>query len=79
MKLRPGDRILAAWGKRAKGPGWANRLVWVLVRSPVGALETYSVQQDECSETMLALLDVSATVNTAMIRAVTTALEAPDG
>ena len=72
MRLDDRDVIVAAWAERASGPGWSNRLVWLLVRDEDGELRLDSLQPDEYapSATVTALFDVSAACATAMLRAV---------
>jgi hypothetical protein len=63
------DTIITAFASPAAGPGWANSPVWIVVRSQDGSYREVCLQPEEQSPEMLALYDVSATVNRSMIAA----------
>ena len=63
---RKGDDIVTAYGAHAAGPGWANSLVWCVVQGADGRLRKESLQHDEMSFPMAALLSVSAAISADM-------------
>lgn len=63
MKLREGETVAAAWAEECHGPGWSNRVVWVLVRGVGGdSLRVDSIQPEEQSPVLAALFSVSDVV-----------------
>lgn len=63
MKFGEHDKVMVAWAEPARGPGWANQPIWVLVRSQLdGGLRIECVQPGEQSREMLLLYGVSAAV-----------------
>jgi hypothetical protein len=75
--VRLTDSVIAAWGHSASGPDWANQLVVVLVQSEDGNLRLEYLPPNELGlKVNLALFEVSESVNKALSRAATQALEA---
>jgi hypothetical protein len=69
MKIAKNEYVLAAWAEVARGPGWANEPVLVLVgRMGGGEYRIEYLQPDEQSSTMLTLHRVSALVTADMTR-----------
>jgi len=57
MKLSKTDSIVTAWPEVASGPGWANTLIWVLIKDRRdGVLRMESIQGDEMSHDEVILL-----------------------
>lgn len=65
------EHVVVAWAENASGPGWANRLVWVLLRDGNGKLRLEDIQREEMSYRMSVLLDVNSASTQAMTTAVT--------
>lgn len=53
------DTVLTAYAESARGPGWANAPVWLIVRSAAGALRQECLQPEEQTETMRLFYRVS--------------------
>ena len=68
MELKEFDRIRSAWAETVRGPGWVNRIVWVLVQEPGGALRLECLQPEEQPTEVLDLFDISEATNDAMLR-----------
>ena len=64
---KKGDRVLAAWGERCAGPGWANSPLWVLLVNQ-GEHRVEVLQPQEQTAGMHLLFGVSAAVNIALCR-----------
>jgi hypothetical protein len=62
--------VVAAWADVASGPGWANRLIWLLLRDADGILSLEAIQPDEQTAEMVALYAVSEAAHLSMIGAV---------
>lgn len=56
------DDVVTAWAESATGPGWANRIVWVLRRDAHGVLWIDSVQPDEQGVLLQALHGAAASM-----------------
>lgn len=69
LHLAPNESIRAAWCERASGPGWSNRIVWVLVQSPT-RIRVECLQPDEQTEDMRLLFDVAEAAHTGLRGAV---------
>jgi len=77
--LHPKDEILTAWGEHAKGSGWSNDVLWVLVRrfEPLKGgwpLSIEAIQPEEHNDEIRTLFNISAALNKEMIEAVKNAL-----
>lgn len=59
LHLAPNESIRAAWCERASGPGWSNRIVWVVVMDGDQRPRIEALQPDEQTEEMLILFDVA--------------------
>jgi len=70
MKLAKGESIVTAYAERAYGPGWANSLVWVIVRSRDGALRQECLQPEDQSPAISWLYLPSEAMHLAMSAAV---------
>jgi len=70
MNWKDGDRVVTAWAESASGPGWANQLVWVLVRDRMGALRIKALQPREQTSDMRAIYGYSAMATRDMVMAV---------
>jgi hypothetical protein len=62
VKLNAGDYIVTAWAEFAVGPGWSNRIVWVLIREVGGKLRLECLQPGEQSKDIIKLSPYSALV-----------------
>lgn len=69
LTLAPNDVILAAWVECASGPGWANKLLHVLVQSSTDGLRLECVQGADFSENLHVLSRVSDATNAVMVAA----------
>lgn len=57
------DTVVASWGEYARGPGWSNSPILVVVRrAQTGTLELEFLQPNEQPPEMLELFEVSAVV-----------------
>lgn len=64
IKYKGEDYVVhTAWAEAAKGPGWSNRIYWVIASPKSGPwshrLTKMSIQEDEMSIWLMALFDVS--------------------
>lgn len=59
MRLEDRDTIVTAWAESCGGPGWSNRVIWVLVRDGMGSLRMECLQPKEQGAWLLDLFDVS--------------------
>ena len=69
-ELTEDESIVTAWGERCSGPGWSNRLVWILVREGSGKLRIDCLQPEEQSPSLSTLLDISHEVSRTMAQQV---------
>lgn len=68
MRLHEGETIVAAWAEKCSGPGWQNRVVWVLVRTANKAsLRIEAIQPQEQTRVLSALFDTSAALTREML------------
>lgn len=51
--------VVTAWAEEAHGPGWSNRLIWVICRVDT-ALDQIAIQPEDQTPEMMVLFDVSA-------------------
>lgn len=71
MILRSGEQIITAWAEHASGPGWSNRVVWVLIHDvAAGTYRVRGLQPHEQPHDVAVLFAVSATVSSEMAAAV---------
>jgi len=70
LHLKEHDHIVTAWPESVSGPGWANRLIWVLVQDGNGKLRRECLQPDEQTSEMLSLFAVAAAASNAITTAV---------
>jgi len=70
MTLDDGDTILTAYAESARGPGWSNTPIWVIVRARTGRLRQDCIQPAEQTRDMELLCSISECVNTKMVAAV---------
>jgi hypothetical protein len=68
--------VVRAWCEYATGPGWTNRLVWVLLRRSDGRLELRSIQPDVTNVELLHLNDVADAANKLCVKLTRTYLPA---
>lgn len=68
-RLGPNDRIVTAYAEACAGPGWANTLVWVVIRDGDGRLRHEALQPDEQNGTMKTLFGISEQVHQQMTAA----------
>lgn len=59
-------RIVTAWAEAPSGPGWSNRIVWVLVRHEDGRLEQIDIQPEDQTTEMRALFGVALAASQAL-------------
>ncbi len=67
MKLSKNDKIVTAFGEKSSGPGWANHLVWVIVRDRLGNLRQECLQPDEQTSEMEIMYPFSNLAHTRMV------------
>jgi hypothetical protein len=70
IRLAKGEEIIAVVPKSCHGPGWANQVVWVHVRTINGLLRTESIQPDERSPEMDTLFDLCEAACNVLLSAV---------
>jgi hypothetical protein len=72
----PKDEILTAYAEHAKGPGWSNDVLWVIVRrfEPMGfggwRLFLEAIQPEEHNDEIRTLFNISAALNKEIVEAV---------
>jgi len=49
------EHVVVAWAEKARGSGWSNDLIWVLVRDGDGHLRIHAIQPTEQNREMLVL------------------------
>ena len=75
MTLDPTDHIVGAWAERAAGPGWANSLIWVCVRSSLdGRIRVEAMQPEEQTREIATLFGVACAVSDELIAQVRSAV-----
>jgi hypothetical protein len=58
MKLKKYEHVVTAWAETPSGPGWSNRLVWVLIKDAAkGSFRTECFQPNEQTSGMLEAFD----------------------
>lgn len=70
LQLPRGSEIFCAWAENCSGPGWTNRLVWVLIRDADGRFRIEGIQPEDQTPVMRALFNTSAAVSAEMLLAV---------
>lgn len=66
-RLRHTEYVATAFAESASGPGWANKLVWVIVCDRLdGSLRRISIQPDEQSDDMRMFHAVNEAAHAAM-------------
>lgn len=60
--LHKGDTIIVAWAEPAKGPGWSNRPIWVIIRDRQFKLRQECIQPEDQDYDTMMLYNVSALV-----------------
>ena len=68
--LKDGDTFITAYAQYAKGPGWRNCPVWVIIRERGGALREECLQPEEQGNGIASLYDFSALAHQKMLAAV---------
>ena len=67
MEWKDGDSVVMAWAEACSGPGWSNRIVWVLVRERFSsALRLECLQPEQQGAEIVALFKVCAAAAEAM-------------
>lgn len=67
MKLNKDDTILTAYAESAKGPGWSNQPIWVIVyHPPTGEIRRECLQPEDHTPEISALYSVSEAAHRAM-------------
>lgn len=69
-KLDGDESVVTAYADRHAGPGWRNAAVWVVVMDANKRLRRDCIQQDEMTDEMLVLFDVSHSAHKSMASAV---------
>jgi len=71
IKISKTDSIVTAWPEVASGPGWANTLIWVLIKDRRdGVLRMESIQGDEMSYDERLLFPVATGCTASFVAAV---------
>jgi hypothetical protein len=68
--IQKGEQIVTAYAERARGPGWSNNPIWVIVRDSGGNLREECLQPAELSLEMYHLYGVSEAAHHSMVEAV---------
>jgi len=69
-KLADREYIVTAYAEHARGPGWSNQIVWVIIGDANGKLRSECLQPSEQSAEVLTLFGGSAWAHGSMARAV---------
>jgi hypothetical protein len=69
FQLKDQETIVTVYAEQAKGPGWSNQPLFVIVRDAKGRLREECLQPDEQTAEMKALFNVSATVHDQLVKA----------
>jgi hypothetical protein len=76
VKLKQHETVMSAWAERCAGPGWANQVVWVLLRDGAdGSYRLAAIQPEEQTAEIAHLFGVSSAAFEAMTGAVRRKLE----
>ena len=71
VRLAEHDRIVCAYARKASGPGWANRPVWVVVEDRrTGKMREECIQPAHQSEELWRLYDIAHEVDCVLYAAV---------
>jgi hypothetical protein len=65
MKLAANEHVVAAWAEHAKGQGWNNQPLWVLVCT-TDSYRLECLQPEEQTSEMRALYNISSAVTESM-------------
>ena len=57
------DTIICAYARKACGPGWGNRPLWVVVKTKDGGLAERCIHPNEFSIVIDSLYDISNSLN----------------
>jgi hypothetical protein len=68
VTTRVKQQVVTAWAEKCSGPGWTNRVVWVLLRSMAGELSIEAIQPTEQSDAIMTLFDIGAAASKALTR-----------
>jgi hypothetical protein len=67
----PEWKLVTAWAETCRGPGFVNRVVWVLFhQSGTMSYKVVALQPEEQNERLVALFDVSSACSASMVSAV---------
>lgn len=78
MKLNEHDHIVAVVAEPARGPGWSNTPLWIIVQDGSGKLRRECLQPDEQGDTLRVLYGTAAAVHGALVREVEALTRKPD-
>lgn len=70
LKLKKDEKIVCVYAKKARGPGWGNSPLWVIVADRCHKLREECIQPEEFTGEIMALYDVSEAVNNNLVRAI---------
>ena len=71
VRLSEFDRIVTAYARKASGPGWSNRPLWVVVEDRrTGKMREECIQPQQQSEEVWRLYDIASEVDAALYAAV---------
>jgi hypothetical protein len=71
MTYSKSDRVVCVYARKASGPGWRNRPLWVVLEDRrTGKMREECLQPSEQSEGMQCLYDIASEVDAAMMGAV---------
>ena len=67
MKLNKHENIITAFAESARGPGWANSPIWVIIRCADGTIRQECLQPRDQTVLMRALYNLSQSIHLAMV------------
>jgi len=71
LNLKKHDYIVTAFAESARGLGWANQLIWVVIRSKIdGMLRLECIQSRDQTKEMVLLYSISQCAHLAMTKQV---------
>ena len=71
VRLSEHDRIVCAYARKASGPGWSNRPLWVIVEDRItGRMREECIQPQQQSDEMWRLYDIAHEVDCVLYAAV---------
>jgi len=71
FRLSEHDRIVVAYARKASGPGWSNRPLWVIVEDRItGRMREECIQPQQQSEEMWRMYDIAHEVDCVLYAAV---------